>query len=372
MEKLFKFGVVEKIIIQACLLIFAAIMLFPLYLAVVNANKPSTGAIMTRPTSTPPAPAWGKAFVYGEPGRVIPAGTVLVYQDGDAIKKYESVTTLTLKKAKDKIELRAMFTGEHGNISRGEKLSFIEPLAGVDREVQVIGHGLSYGAGWTWRNFVKAWSEANFSVYFLNSIIITASTIFIVAFFGSMTSYALARMDFVGRKFIFFAFMLGLIIPIRLALAPLWWLMSTLGLMDSLIGIILILSAMTMPTAVLIMTTFLKAVSPELEQAAKIDGATPFQTYYLVVLPLVKPAVATVCLLTFVWSWNEYYLPLVFLTSEEKLPITMGITQFKTQFETQWHMMLAGILIMITPTIIAFLIASKQFISGLTAGGVKE
>ena len=372
MEKLFKFGAIEQIIIQICLLFFAAIMLFPLYLAIVNANKPSTGAIMTRPVSTPPAPARGKVFVYGEPGSIIPAGTVFNHQDGDEVKNYESIKTTTLKKAKDKLELRAMFNGEHGNISRGKTLNFVEPIDGVSNEVKVIGHGLSYGASWTWTNFIEAWNEANFSSYFLNSIIITGCTILIVALFGSMTSYALARMEFAGRKFIFFAFMLGLIIPIRLALAPLWWLMSTLGLLDSLIGIILILSAMTMPTAVLIMTTFLKGVSPELEQAAKIDGATPFQIYYLVVLPLVKPAVATVCLLTFVWSWNEYYLPLVFLTSEEKLPITMGITQFKTQFETQWHMMLAGILIMIVPTIIAFLITSKQFISGLTAGGVKE
>lgn len=373
MGDLFTFTKLEQFFIQIILLLFAIIMLFPLYLAVINATKPSTGSVMTRPLGLPPAPASGRVFVYGTVGTVVPKNTRFTYTNDDSVTlEYESIETVTLEKNKARVKVQALFNGEEGNISRGETLQITQDIAGLESSAKIIGSGISYGAGWTWSNFVTAWKQANFGTYFLNSIIITLGTVIIVAVFGSMTSFVLARMPFRGSTIIFIAFMLGLVVPIRLALAPLFWIMSTLNLTDSLLGIILVLSAMSMPTAVLIMTTFLNSISPELEQAAKVDGASPFQIYYMVVIPLVKPALATVCLLAFVWSWNEYYLPLIFITSAEKLPLTMGLTQFKTQFSTQWHMMLAGILIMIVPTILAFLFASKQFISGLTSGGVKE
>ena len=103
-----------------------------------------------------------------------------------------------------------------------------------------------------------------------------------------------------------------------------------------------------------------------------MDGALPFEIYWRVVLPLIRPAVGTVALLTFVQSWNEYFLPLIFLQSESNYPITLGMAQFRLQFDVQWHLMFAGILIMLVPTIVAFLLASRQFIEGLTQGGVKE
>ena len=103
-----------------------------------------------------------------------------------------------------------------------------------------------------------------------------------------------------------------------------------------------------------------------------MDGALPFEIYWRVVLPLVRPALATVALLTFVSAWNEYFLPLIFLRSEANYPITLGISQFRMQFDVQWHLMFAGILIMLIPTIVAFLLASRQFIAGLTQGGLKE
>ena len=139
-----------------------------------------------------------------------------------------------------------------------------------------------------------------------------------------------------------------------------------------LTGVILVQSASMMPVAVFIMTAFLRSVPSELEDAARMDGALPFSIYWRVVLPLIRPAIATVALLTFVQSWNEYFLPLIFLQSPENYPITLGIAEFRSQFAVQWHLMFAGILIMLIPTIIAFVLASRQFIEGLTQGGVKE
>lgn len=225
---------------------------------------------------------------------------------------------------------------------------------------------------WSFDNYSEAWIGANFQGYFLNSAIISISSVVLVVFCASTVAFVLVRMPFKGSGFIFACFMLGVIIPIRLALAPLFVVVKTLGLMDSLVGLILVQSASTMPVAVFILTAFLKAVPAELEEAAKMDGALPFEIYWRVVLPLVRPALATVALLTFVGAWNEYFLPLIFLRSDANFPITLGIAQFRLQFDVQWHLMFAGILIMLIPTIVAFLLASRQFIAGLTQGGLKE
>lgn len=225
---------------------------------------------------------------------------------------------------------------------------------------------------WTWQNYAEAWFGANFSAYFMNSAIIALSCVVIVTLCASTTAFAIVRMPFRGSTFLFGCFMLGVVIPIRLAMAPLFVVVKSLGLLDSLLGVILVQSASMMPVAVFILTAFLRGVPAELEDAAKMDGALPVEIYWRVVLPLIRPALATVALLTFVQSWNEYFLPLIFLQSESKYPITLGMTQFRLQFDVQWHLMFAGILIMLVPTIIAFLLASRQFIQGLTQGGLKE
>ena len=225
---------------------------------------------------------------------------------------------------------------------------------------------------WTPANYETAWVGASFARYFLNSAVISLSCVALVCFCASTTAFVIVRMPFRGSTLLFAAILLGVVIPIRLALAPLFTIVKALGLLDSLFGVILVQSASMMPLAVFVLATFLRAVPAELEDAAKMDGALPFQIYARVVLPLVRPALATVALLTFVQSWNEYFLPLIFLRSPANYPITLGIAQFRTQFDVQWHLMFAGILIMLVPTIVAFLLASRQFIEGLTQGGLKE
>ena len=237
---------------------------------------------------------------------------------------------------------------------------------------EVYRDPLALPSVWAAENYVEAWVGANFARYFMNSVIISGATVVIVTFCASTTAFVLVRMPFKGSAFIFACFLLGVIIPIRLALAPLFTTVKFLGLLDTLTGVILVQSASMMPVAVFILTAFLKSVPSELEDAARMDGALPFSIYWRVVLPLIRPAIATVALLSFVQAWNEYFLPLIFLQSPENYPITRGIAEFRTQFDVQWHLMFAGILIMLVPTILAFVLASRQFIEGLTQGGIKE
>jgi raffinose/stachyose/melibiose transport system permease protein len=225
---------------------------------------------------------------------------------------------------------------------------------------------------WSFDNYAEAWLGANFQGYFINSAIIAGLSVVVVVFCASTTAFVLVRMPFKGSAFLFACFMLGVVIPIRLALAPLFVIVKTLGLLDSIWGLVFVQSASMMPVAVFILTAFLKSVPAELEEAARMDGALPFEIYWRVVLPLIRPALATVALLTFVSAWNEYFLPLIFLSTPANYPITLGIAQFRLQFDVQWHLMFAGIMIMLVPTIVAFLVASRQFIAGLTQGGLKE
>ena len=237
---------------------------------------------------------------------------------------------------------------------------------------EVFRAPLALPSEWSFGNYVTAWVEADFGSYFLNSAIISIGSVVLTCFCASATAFVLVRMPFRGSTAIFICFMIGVIVPVRLALAPLFSIVRELGLLDSLVGIILVQSASMMPIAVFILTAFLKAVPSELEDAARMDGALPFDIYRRVVLPLIKPALATVALLTFVQAWNEYFLPLIFLQDQALYPLTLGIAEFRAQFAVQWHLMFAGILIMLVPTVVAFLLASRQFIEGLTSGGVKE
>ncbi|MHA7880581.1 MAG: carbohydrate ABC transporter permease [Saccharospirillum sp.] len=225
---------------------------------------------------------------------------------------------------------------------------------------------------WSWGNFAHAWVNANFAQYFMNSAIIAVSCVVLVVFCASTTAFVLARMPFRGSTVIFICFLIGVVVPIRLALAPLFDTVRNLGLLDSLLGVILVQSAAMMPVSVFILVSFMRNISKELEEAAKMDGALPFTLYWRIIFPLMKPAIATIALLTFVQAWNEYFLPLIFLQSQELYPLTLGLQRFNQQFSIQWHMMFAGILIMMAPTLIAFVLASRQFIAGLTQGGVKE
>lgn len=223
-----------------------------------------------------------------------------------------------------------------------------------------------------WGNYVKAWVNANFASYFANSAIISLSSVVIVLVCSSSTAFVLTRFNFKGSKFLIACYLIGILIPVRLALTPLFTIVRELGLLDSLLGVILVQSASMMPVAVFILSAFFKSIPKELDEAGKMDGAYPISIFIKIMLPLLKPALATIALLSFIQSWNEYFIPLIFLQSADLFPLTIGITQFKKSYDVQWNLMFSGILIMMIPTITVFLLASKQFIEGLTQGGIKE
>lgn len=228
---------------------------------------------------------------------------------------------------------------------------------------------------WIVDNFIQAWQEADFSTYTINSVIIAVGVMLLSLLSASMAGYVLNRRNFPGKKIIFALFMAFMFINVgSVSLRPLFELAISLKLNTSLISVIFISAGGAQATYIFLVNSYMQSIPKELDEAATIDGCTFFQTYTRVILPLLRPILATVALLSFRGGWNEYILPLVFtMTDETKRPLTVGVTMLKNSGDgaAAWNIMFAGATIAIIPILLIYIVASKYFIEGLTSGAVK-
>jgi len=217
-------------------------------------------------------------------------------------------------------------------------------------------------------SYVRAWKEASFSTYFFNSLFITVASVLLATAVSALAAYVLGRYTFTGSRFLSAFFLAGLMLPFRLAIVPLFLLLNDLGLIDSRLGLILVYAATGIPFSVFILSSFFRQLPRELSEAARIDGAGEFTIFSRVMLPLVRPALATVMIFQFVPLWNDFFFPLVLLRSTEKWTLPVGMTRFFGEFQNDWSTLFAGLVITTLPLILLFLVATKQIIAGLTAG----
>jgi len=217
-------------------------------------------------------------------------------------------------------------------------------------------------------SFVKAWEEASFNVYFLNSVIITVAAVVLATAVSALAGYMLGRYKFKGSTFLSAYFLAGLMLPFRLAIVPLFLLLNDLGLIDNRMGLILVYAATGIPFSIFILSSFFRQLPSELSEAARIDGAGEFTIFGRIMLPLVRPALATVVVFQFVPLWNDFFFPLVLLRSTDKWTLPVGMTRFFGEFQADWSTLFAGLIITTLPLIVIFLLATKQIIAGLTAG----
>lgn len=217
-------------------------------------------------------------------------------------------------------------------------------------------------------SYVRAWQEASFNIYFFNSLLITISSVLLATAVSALAAYILGRYIFFGSKFLLAFFMAGLMLPFRLAIVPLFMMLNNIGLVDSRLGVILVYAATGVPFSIFILAAFFRQLPQELAEAARIDGAGEFRIFGQIMLPLVRPALATVAVFQFVPLWNDFFYPLILLRSTEKWTLAVGMTRFFGEFQTDWSTLFAGLVITTLPLIILFLLATKQIITGLTAG----
>ena len=219
-------------------------------------------------------------------------------------------------------------------------------------------------------NFVTAWNSANFSSYFLNTIIDAAGTVFIAIFLGSTSGYVIGRFPFPGKRLIVTAMIATLVVPQATTIIPIFNLMKSIGLLNTRIGMILASSG-GLVVNVLLFSGFFQGLPSELEDAGKIDGCNFLQQFVYIMFPLSKPIIATVTILTFINAWKAFLIPLVFTFDRAELrTLGVGMYAFVGEHATNWTGMAAAASISIIPMMIVFLVFQSYFIEGL-AGAVK-
>jgi len=213
--------------------------------------------------------------------------------------------------------------------------------------------------------------QGDFVGYFQNSLIVTVVSIFFVLLFGAMAAFALSEYRFRGNTMMGLYLAIGIMIPIRLGTVAILQGMVAAGLVNTLTALILVYTAQGLPLAIFILSEFMRTVSDDLKNAGRIDGLSEYAIFFRLVLPLIKPAMATVAVFTMIPIWNDLWFPLILAPGEATKTVTLGSQVFIGQFVTNWNAVLAALSLAIFPVLILYVIFSRQLIRGITAGAVK-
>jgi len=218
-------------------------------------------------------------------------------------------------------------------------------------------------------NYINAWSQYNVPVYFLNSLIVASATVVITIVMSMMFAYATSRMKWRGKNFVRTYVALGMFIPVQAVLIPVTRIVQDLGLSGSHWALIVPYTAFNLAFATLVFYGFFIGLPEELEEAACIDGANIFQTFFLIIVPTVKPAIATLGIFTFLNSWNEFILANVLVMDKSLKTLPLGILFFQGQFTTDWGAMGATMVIASLPTVLVYTLFSNQVEKAITVSG---
>lgn len=220
-------------------------------------------------------------------------------------------------------------------------------------------------------NYITAWKVGNIGRYFLNTIILSVGTLVIAGLFGAMASYVLAKFRFRGKSKIYLLFISGMMIPIQAVLIPLSYIFGKLGIMNNYPVLILLYSAFCFPMTVLVLTGFMNGIPTELEEAMVIDGASIFQVFFKMILPLSVPGIVSVSIFNFIQVWNNLLFPLIFISDKNKGTISMGLLAFFGEYSTDYSSSMAGICLTTIPVIIAYVFFQEKIENGLMSGAIK-
>jgi raffinose/stachyose/melibiose transport system permease protein len=236
---------------------------------------------------------------------------------------------------------------------------------------EIFTNPFSFPEVWRFENYVAVWQRGGFGNYFLNSIFITAIAILLVVLFGSMAANGIARYSYKTKMLVYLLFLSGIVLPLKAAIIPLFLLIERLGLTDTRVSLILIFTAMGIPSTVFILSGFMKTIPKELEYAARIDGCNDFTIYRIIVMPLSMSSITLVTIYNLVPIWNDFFFPLIFISTDGKKTLPLGVASFFGQYQIQWDLIFAALSIAVVPMIVVYAFMSKYFIKGMTAGALK-
>ncbi|NBJ91778.1 carbohydrate ABC transporter permease [Parablautia muri] len=231
------------------------------------------------------------------------------------------------------------------------------------------GNIIGLPENWEWDNYVKIFDKAHLGRYLFNSVVVTGFTIVFTLILSAMATYAIVRLKWKLSNAVYFIFLTGMMLSIHAVLLPLF--VNMKPLLDTYWALIIPYVAFAMPTAILLMVGSLEALPKELEEAAFIDGANIYRVFWQIIMPLMKPILSTVAILTFLSSWNEMMLAIAFVSGEKYKTITVGVNDMVGKYSTKWGLIGAGLTIATIPTLVLYVFLSKNIQKSLAMGAVK-
>ncbi len=219
--------------------------------------------------------------------------------------------------------------------------------------------------------YASVFSDGSILNYYSNSIIVTVGTIFFTLLFGGMAAWALSEYKFRWNTLLALYLSIGIMVPIRLGSVAIIQLISSLNLINTLTALILVYVAQNLPLAIFILSEFINQIPKDLREAGRCDGLSEYNIFFFIILPLLRPAMATVAVFVMIPVWNDLWFPLLLAPTGDKQTITLGVQQFLGQYITDWNAVLAALSTAIIPVLIFYVIFSRQLIRGLTSGAVK-
>lgn len=219
--------------------------------------------------------------------------------------------------------------------------------------------------------FAGVLARSNFPLYFANSFIVTGASLALVLLLGAMAAWVLSEYRFRGNRLLALYLSIGIMIPIRLGSVSILHIMVTLGLVNTLAALVLVYIAQGLPLCIFILSEFMAQIPSDLKDAARVDGSSEAWIFFRLVLPLLRPVVATVAIFTAIPVWNDLWFPLILAPGERTRTITLGVQSFIGQYVTDWNSVLASLSLAIVPVLVFYLLLSRQLIRGLTSGAIK-
>lgn len=244
-------------------------------------------------------------------------------------------------------------------------------ISSFKTNTEILTDALALPQQFTGKNYRMAFKLAPIAQFYGNSVIVAVSATFLNITALSMSSYVLARFCFKGRNLLKTLFSMALLIPAAAIMQPLYLNMKTLGFYDTLLGLIICYAAFSLPVSMYVMMSYYLTIPRELEEAAEIDGAGFHRTFWKIIFPLAKPAMATCGVLAFIGSWNEFQIAMILTSSTSKRTLPIALLYFKSQFASDYGAMFAATMVVVIPSIFVFVVMQKQVVSGLVAGAVK-
>ncbi|MGW4790952.1 carbohydrate ABC transporter permease [Nonomuraea sp. MG754425] len=244
-------------------------------------------------------------------------------------------------------------------------------LGGFKSNSELSENPFGLPTAWVTANYTDVLVSGSFWRQMWNSTFIAVTTTVVTVALSALAAFVFARFAFRGREVYFTLFTAGLMFPFAVAILPIFVLLRTLGLLDDPLGVILTQSAFGLPLTIIILRGFFRSIPGEIEEAATIDGCSPFGFFWRILLPMARPAIATVSVLAVVGSWNNFMLPLVVFSDEASWTLPLGIQQFQGQYASDTARILAYLILAMVPALGFYAIAERHLVGGLTAGATK-